>query len=79
MTFVNLLHPEDVNKAMSAWEKLAVESLPISFEFRWKWPDRELTDDEKELGGQWVRTSLKNLIEHELTCHSGVRIVFAHI
>lgn len=57
MTFIELIHPDDVEQAMVAWSKLAVESLPISFEFRWRWPDRELTDDEKELGGQWVGLS----------------------
>lgn len=54
MTFVDLVHPEDVDIALGAWSKLAIEALPINCEFRWKWTREDLTDDEKELGGQWV-------------------------
>lgn len=55
MTFVDLLHPEDLDFVLGEWSKLAVDAEPCSFEFRWKWHRDNLTDEEKELGGQWVK------------------------
>jgi len=54
MTFVDLVHPDDVTQMLASWSKLAVDAEPTRFEFRFKWNREDLTDEEKELGGQWV-------------------------
>jgi len=54
MTFVDLIHPDDITHTLAHWSKLAVDGEPTRFEFRFKWDREDLTEEEKELGGQWV-------------------------
>jgi len=56
MTFIDLVHEDDVEHMLACWSKLAVDAEPVSFEFRWKWNRDDLTDEEKEVGGHWVKS-----------------------
>lgn len=50
---MDVVYEEDKSTVMAAWQQLAVDREPITFEMRWNYQG-EVTPEQEELGGQWV-------------------------
>lgn len=58
-SFMDVVYPEDVAIVTAAWNQLAVDHKPITFEMRWKFTKELDAVQREELGGQWVSTASK--------------------
>jgi len=52
--FKDLLVPQDVDTVLALWNQLVTNRQPATCEFRFKYVHKDLTEEEKELGGQWA-------------------------
>jgi len=53
-SFMDVVYEEDKETVMAAWNRLAVDREPITFEMRWCYKEGNITPEQQELGGQWV-------------------------
>jgi hypothetical protein len=63
-TWASLVYPSDAEITSSAWSTLQ-EGRSTTFSFRWKWQkaDKDLTEEQMVLGGQWVTASCLPLLD----------------
>jgi len=52
--FEDLLVPEDLDTLRVFWKQVVEDQKPVTREFRFKYQHEGLTDEDRELGGQWV-------------------------
>lgn len=63
-SFMDAVYPEDVEIVTAAWNQLAVDHKPISFEMRWKYTKDDLDELQRnELRGQWVSITVPPFLD----------------
>lgn len=56
-SFMDVVYEEDKEAVIAAWNRLAVDREPVTFEMRWCYKEGNITPEQAELGGQWVNGS----------------------
>jgi len=57
--FDDLLVPKDLDSVRVFWKQCIEDQKPVTREFRFRYQHEDLTDEERELGGQYVSNSSK--------------------